>query len=542
MILVYAFFIFGVIFLWMIIAWRNIGYIAYLWQVKQYRWDRMISQLREPGGMRLLLNRSVAVKSIFACIALLLGLAWQLGIWFYYAVYALYILEIGRWIAQGAKAKFPVLTAKTLVIVIASFILPLWAIFSLRFLPSIAEFLLWLLIIDIFIPVIVSLAVLILAPFMYAAKQYIVRRAINKRNVLKSLIAIGIGGSVGKTSTKEFLAHILAEKFRVIRTKEHQNTEIGAAKALMRASEDTQVFVAEIGAYRQGDVTEIAHVVKPSIGIITSLGYEHISLFGSLDEILEAEFELAHILDNKGTLIVNADNEYIDKLLQDPSLTCRIVRYSLKKKDAQVYASDITLDTESLAFTVHYKKQAVPLRVNLLGKHNISNILAAIAAALQLGMTLKEITHALTTLTPLPRTMHMKKGINNLIIIDDSYNASSESVNAACEYITLHKDKTRIAIMPSLIELGDKSVAIHEQIGEQLATHFAYAIITDTTYQEALETGWRQAKGKTKRLFFVSTPQDAKNILTRIIDNNSVILIEGRIPGGILRTLSHYEQ
>lgn len=542
MILLYALIIVGVLFFWAISAWSKIGYFVYLWQIKQYRWDRMASQLKEPGGLRILINRALFIKIALAVIALVAASRGLLDIWFYYAVYAVYILQTLVAIRQAwqRNIKFPIFTVKSLLLMLASLIVPVWAIFYVKVLPTITEFLLLLLIVDIFIPIIVTFFVMIAQPFTYAAKQYMVRQGIAKREALKKLITVGISGSVGKTSTKEFLAHILAAQYRVVKTKEHQNTEIGAARALRAANSKTNIFVAEMGAYRKGDITQIAQVVKPAIGIITSLGEEHLSLFGNVENAVAAEFELASVLPEDGTLVVNWDNEFIKTQLETTNYKLRLMRYSLTDASADVYATDVKQRIGLLSFTLHYKTKASPVEVNLLGLHNISNILGAVAGALAVGMKFEPMVKALKTIEPLPRTMKMFKGIGDLVIIDDSYNTSPQAVRAAFDYMSLYEDKTRIIIMPSLIELGAIAASFHEQMGKELAQLFDYAIITDNTYQEAIETGWQAGKGKSGHLLFESRPRAIAQTLKQVLDERSVILIEGRVQREVSRILIHH--
>lgn len=545
MIFMYLFLVVGVIFLWMLTAWNKTGYFVYLWQVKQYRFDRMRSQLLEPDGLRILASRFTLPKVALALAGFLALAIDRFGLWFYYAVYLLYAIETLLLLhrARQGKSKFPVLTAKSLLLMLGSFFVPLFLLFALvviPFLPGISQFLLMLLVIDVALPLIVSVAVAFLNPFTFLARQYVVKKAIRKRGAMKRLIAIGISGNVGKTSTKEFLAHILSLQFMAIKTSGHQNTEIGAARALLRAPINAKMFVAEMGAYRKGDIAEIAQVVKPSIGIITSLGDEHLSLFGSLEGALETEFELARLLPASGHLIVNGDNEFTKKLLQDNSLKAPVFRYSLNDKKASLYASRITQKFEEISFDVHYKNQSAHFYAALLGKHNVSNILAATSAALLLGMKLKDIASAVAKLEPLAHTMRLRRGIGNLIIIDDSYNASPQAIEAAFDYLKIYKNKTRIAIMPSLIELGQKAQLFHEDLGKLLAENVDWAIITDTHYREAIEQGWKEGKGKDGHLLFQAQIKEIAQTLEQIIDEKSVILIEGRVAPEISYMLNHH--
>jgi len=525
-----------IILLWIGIFFNKAGYYLYLWQVKEYRFRRFLAELKEPGGFAIIINRGFAITALLL-IGVIVFPLWPL----FYSVTLLYFLEflLLSWRLIAGQSKLPVFTVKSLLLFLLSFGIPFLGLVYVPF-GTPRDRLIYLLIADIAAPLIVTFFVILLKPFTYLAKQYIVAQAKARRRAFRNLTAIGISGSVGKTSTKEFLAHILGTKFKVAKTREHQNTEIGAARALLGMRRGTEVFVAEMGAYHKGDIKEISDVVKPAIGIITSLGYEHLALFGSLEATIETELELAYILPSDGTLIVNWDNEYIKKALQDKPPKPRVLTYSTHDKSADLYASDIKEGLETLSFTMHYKGKSEHLEVQLLGKHNVSNILAAAMAGLHLGMKLKDIASAASTLESLAHTMKFYHGIGQMVIIDDSYNASMEAVKAGFAHAKRYKERTRVVIMPSLIELGDKAQDFHKEIGKAAGEIFDFAFITDKKYESAFIAGWKEGGGDATHLFFRSDPTLLAKTLEQIVDEKTLILIEGRVPRAIASMLLHH--
>lgn len=523
MILIFAF----ISFFWLIVLWSKTGYYVYLWQVKEYRVDRMLVQLKEPFGYSLIVSKNLLVKAFL--LVLFIFFMVPIGIGLVAAVYLLDVVIIGYREIRGGN-KFPTLTFKSGTIFLLS-----W--FSMLVWSLAGGGIISLLLLDMAVPFIVTLWVLLFKPVTYGVKQCIVQRAKSKRSQYKNLTASGITGSYGKTSAKEFLAHILAAKFKVAKTKEHQNTEIGSARAILDMPPDTEVLVAEMAAYKKGDIAEISQVAKPTIGIITAIGPQHLALFGSLETILETKFELAAALPKGSTLIVNWDNEYIKKYLQLTSYNLQLVKYSIEDKTADVYASDIKVHPDRLEFIVHYQKEKETFQVNLLGEHNVSNILAATAAALILGMNLADISLVAKTILPMPRTMHLHKGAGGIIFIDDSYNASVQGVKAALEYLELYKERKRIMVMPSLIELGEKGFIYHEELGQEIARHCDYAFITDTKFQEAFLRGWKSVRQDDANLHFQSDLKQLSKDVEAVIAEGAVVLFEGRVPHEIMRSL-----
>ncbi|MBI3335584.1 MAG: UDP-N-acetylmuramoyl-tripeptide--D-alanyl-D-alanine ligase [Candidatus Portnoybacteria bacterium] len=538
--------LFFLLLFWLVIVWQKTGYYLWLWQTKEYRVDRMLAQLFEPAGYKLIFTRDFYIKGL-ALIGIILISSPQEIIpiaLLLYGLHALYILSL----FFRKRIKFPQTSIKAVLLFSLSLtIQAVPPLYTAHFFNA-AQTASLLMIIDIFIPVILTCLVIAFKPITYCAKQIIAVLAKKKRAQFKNLIAIGITGSFGKTSTKEFLAHILASKFKTAYTKDHQNTEIGAARAILAMRQDTQILVAEMAAYRRGDIKEISEVVKPTMGIITAIGSQHLALFGTMEAILDTKFELAKVLPKKGVLIVNWDNEYIRFKVQGSRFKVviknsklNIVRYSLEDERAQVYADTIKESLENIEFTVHYRNERENFQVNLLGKHNVSNILAASAAALTLGVTLKEISEAVSKIQQIPHTMHLHWLPGNIPLIDDSYNASVDGVKAAFAYLKNWQDKKRILVMPSLIELGDKAFILHEELGQEIARVCEAAFITDIKYKEPLWRGWKSAREDANNLHFHVDPQRLIEEVGQVIDEKSVILIEGRVPKEVTDFLLHHQ-
>lgn len=536
--------LFSFIFLfWIVVFWQKVGYYLYFWQLKEYRFFRVFSGLQEPFGYSILLTKSFYITLFALFVFATLGIK---SIPLVFPLYLLGAISILYRIFQG-ELKFPRLTAKSFLLYFLILFAPLIGFFYLPFF-TLEGRIAYLLLVDILTSFIVTSLVVCLKPVTYVAKQFIVMRAKVKRAKLKNLIAVGVTGSFGKTSTKEFLAHILASKSafgeKVAHTKDHQNTEIGSARAILAMPENTQILVAEMAAYQKGDIKEISEVVKPAMGIITAIGPQHLALFGTMETIVDTKFELAKALPRGGTLIVNWDNEYIKLKVKSEKVKVNILKYSIENKKADVYADGIKENLESLEFTVH---SALPqtvygnevFKVNLIGKHNVSNILAATTAALVLGMTLKEISEALADLASVPHTMHLHWLPDNIPVVDDSYNASVDGVRAALDYLKNWQDKKRILVMPSLIELGEKAFIYHEELGQEIAKVCDTAFITDIKYKEALWRGWKSVNENADNLHFHQDSQRLIQELKQAIDEKSVILIEGRISKEVIDFLLH---
>ncbi len=399
----------------------------------------------------------------------------------------------------------------------------------------------YLLVFDILTPFVVSGIVLLFQPLTVFLRNQIIKKAREKREKFKNLLAIGITGSYGKTSTKEFLALILSEKFKVLKTKEHQNSEIGISRCILDdLNESHQIFIAEMGAYNRGGIKLLSDIVKPKIGVLTGINEQHLATFGSKENIVRTKYELIESLPEQGVAIFNTNNEYCQQLYEKTKIPKKI-----SSKD--IWAEDIKVEKESLSFKV-FSKDGLPagasaevgdsafFKINLLGAQNIENIILAACCAKELGMNLEEIAKACQKIEYSLGGMKFLKGVFSLNIIDSTYSANPTGVISHLEYLGLWKGKKAI-IMPCLIELGGASRKVHGEIGQQIAKTCNLAIITTKEcFPEIKKSALKAGMDKENILFL----EDSKEIVERVKSFSGpedIILLEGRISKAIKRSL-----
>jgi len=358
-------------------------------------------------------------------------------------------------------------------------------------------------------------------------KEYFLKKARERRKQFKNLIVIGITGSYGKTTTKEFLAHILREKFHVLKTPEHTNSEIGISNTILRSLTDVHdVFVCEMGAYNKGGITLLADIAQPKIGIVTGVNQQHLATFGSMKNLLSAEGgeELVAALPKNGTAIFNGNSKYIDELYKKTKGEKKLVKVP---QNIRTYKDYITFKVNKTSFTVH-----------VLGAHNAENILLAVEAARELGMSLPEIAKALKTAPTEISTMQLKKGVNGLSIIDSTYSANPNGVIADLEYLKVWKGK-RVIVMPCLIELGKASKEVHKKIGEKIAEVCDLAIITTKEHFKDIKQGAGLPAGEAGKteVVFMEHPQEIFEKIKGFNGKEDVILLESRIPKELIDLL-----
>jgi len=371
------------------------------------------------------------------------------------------------------------------------------------------------------------------------------RKAEEKISNFKELITIGITGSFGKTSTKEFLSTILSEKFNVLKTKEHQNSEMGISNCILNELNlNHQVFIAEMGAYRKGGIKMLANIVKPKIGIITGVNEQHLATFGSIENLLSAEGgkELIESLPSDGLVIFNGDNKYLKDLYKETFILKRI--YSVNKLDLEkagiepdFWAEDIKVEKRFIHFTVKNKNNEIEyFTINILGAHNVSNILAAITTAYDFGMSLKEISQACLKIKPEQGSIHLFETKSGLNILDSSYSANPDGVIADLNYLSIYPRK-KIIIMPCLIELGKVSKEIHQKIGRKIGEVCDLSIITTKDRYEDIKKGAIESGMKEENIIFDENTDTILERIKNFVSVGDVVLIEGRVSKELVEKL-----
>lgn len=527
----------------------------YLLQLKEYRIDRLRDHLETEKGRSLVFNKLLGAKlAIFFALAiahitqaretggaslLLLGLL---------AVYGAEIYSAYKKFRSGSL-KQPVRTSKALMLIaLASAIQLAFLALALSSSADSSRFATYLLAFDILSPAIVTGLILSLKPLNFFLKARLFRQAQKRREELKDLLVIGITGSYGKTSTKEILSAILETRFRVFKTKEHENTEVAIAKAVVNdLKEEHEIFICEMGAYRAGEIKLISGVVKPKMGVFIGANEQHLSLFGSMEHLLAGEGggELLAALPKGSLGIFNGNNPYAAELYQKAEIAKRICYAEAgsnvhAKKD--VWAANIKVKSDSLAFTVFTNKNrsGEEFETHFLGAHNVENILLAVAVAEELGMTLEEIATAVAKLKPMARTVSHSKGKWGLHLIDSTYSANPTGVYSHIDYLKSWHGVKKFFIMPCLIELGPKSKEIHREIGRRLGEEADTVIVTTAERFDDIKIGFfesAKAKQSKKRILHSENPAEIAKIIKDESKSGDVVFLEGRLPEELIRLL-----
>ncbi|MBU0649951.1 UDP-N-acetylmuramoyl-tripeptide--D-alanyl-D-alanine ligase [Patescibacteria group bacterium] len=276
------------------------------------------------------------------------------------------------------------------------------------------------------------------------------------------LKVIGIAGSYGKTSVKEFLYQILRTKYNVLRTPESYNTVFGVWKVVdFELDESYDFFICEMGAYKIGEIKEICEMVLPDHAILTGINEQHLDRFKRIENTIAAKFELVDCCSKDGIVLVNGNSRYVKESYVKHRTDC--ILYGTPENDCRL--EDIHTDQTGSKFTLRLANETFRLHTNILGRSNLENILAAASMAHLLGMNFNTIVSAIEQLQPVPHRLELKTWPNGLRVIDDAYSSNVSGFKAALELLKSVQAQWRIIATPGIVELGSKTTDIHKELG-----------------------------------------------------------------------------
>lgn len=298
------------------------------------------------------------------------------------------------------------------------------------------------------------------------------RSRLEERGVTR---VIGVTGSVGKTSTKDLLASVLATTYATCANRASFNNEMGVPLTLLEAADDTGAVITEMGARGIGHIAMLCEIARPSVGVVTAVAAAHMEMFESLEQIARAKGELVEALPVSGTAVLNADFSLVDGLAARTRAS--VLRYGVDRSDVDVHAEAIDPGHDLRpTFTLRTPWGSERVRLAAHGVHQVSNALGAAAAGLAIEVPFESVIEALVHAELSPMRMDVRRRGDGLVVIDDSYNANPTSTAAALRALASLDAKRRIAVLGEMAELGPTAAREHREIAE-LATSLGIAVI-----------------------------------------------------------------
>jgi len=334
-----------------------------------------------------------------------------------------------------------------------------------------------------------------------------------------SIPTIGITGSNGKTTTKEMVSAILSKKFNALKNFGTENNNIGVPLTLLRLNGEHNIAVLEMGTNHLGEIRRLSEIARPTIAIITNIGPSHLEYLEDVDTVLKAKVEMLEYMDKDAKLILNADDEHL-----------RTIKTNLKTiwfgfdKEADFYADKISLEPEGISFRLNGKWN---ISLGVLGRHNVSNALGAIACAWDFGIPIEEIRDALKEFRVPNMRMEIKR-FGDIKIINDTYNANPQSMQQAIEALKdMVTEGRKILIAGDMLELGTHSGRFHHLVGKQAAESGIDLIVAVGKLAEYISNGAQEAGMSEKKIKLCALMKDARAKVATLIKKGDTVLVKG---------------
>ena len=332
---------------------------------------------------------------------------------------------------------------------------------------------------------------------------------------------IGVTGSVGKTSTRDMIYSVVSKHYKSLKTEGNFNNDIGLPLTIMRLK-DEECAVIEMGMNNLGEIDYLTNITKPNIAVITNVGTAHIGNLGSRENILKAKLEIKNGLVDNGTLIINNDNDLLhDYYLENKE---NVFTIGIDNK-SDIVACDIKMFSDHSEFKIVYKDEEYEVTCPVSGIAFVYNSLVAFAVGVLTNMPINEIIEGIKDFSLTKNRLEIIEIENNIHVINDSYNASVDSMKSSLQILKNSKGKRKIAVLGSMLELGDFSKELHEEVGKSVVENNIDILIT-----VGLDAKYIAQKAKENmnenNIYSFDNNSDAINKLHDILQNDDVVLVK----------------
>lgn len=379
---------------------------------------------------------------------------------------------------------------------------------------------------------VIRLANWLLQPYQRWDAQRFVRSAQQKLRDTDPLV-VGVSGSFGKTTTKGCLAALLGPLGPTYPTPASYNSYLGIVRAINEGLQPRHVnFIAELGAYRIGDIAQLCNLVQPKIGVLASLGPAHLERFGSMEAIAQAEGEVADALPADGLFVTRADDPRCAAVARDRAHCTTVLVSPAPHPDADLWAEAVEVGPEGTRFEIHDRSGEPPTPVTspLLGEANVANVLLAVAVARHLGVTPGQLSRAMRRIEiPAHRLQPIVNAAAGVVVIDDSYNSNPTGAASALQILGAYPAARRVLITPGMVELGPEEERENTELGRRAAEVCDLCLLIGHRGR-MIGAGLREAGFPEDQIMEFDTGPEAQAALQQLTRRGDVILFENDLP------------
>jgi len=514
---------------------RNTLYHIFLWQNNEYRLDMLKVYLKTSVGKRIVFGPMAKIKFVLLALFIfaLIGefnIIASLAIW---SFGVLFIVEAWRNLGEFMSGSLPLpkFTVKVVLIILITLLFQFILILSSspRFALDLMPFM------DKLLAVSVAAQIGLLSIPTRIRDALLEYFAMEKMVRFKRIRVVGITGSYGKSTTKEFLYQLVKDEFNVVKTSKNINKPVGIAKLILQeVSDKTELLIVEAAAdkhHGRNQVVRITNMLadKLSVAVITGVNQQHLALFKSRQEIIQTKYSLVTGLNDEGVAVLKVDSRSMRRLAKKAKKDSLKTVLCGTDKRLYAYGDKIVLSSSGSKFELVIGKNRAKLNTDLLGLANVEGIVVAATVAMQLGVSWNRIKTKIKKLTPPLNSLNVVKK-RGLVLIDDTYSANPDGVIAALDFLSLYSD-TKILVLNPLAELGEDSVLAHKNIVKYAAKICDAIILTNGNNYEAVMKAVKEDV-----VVVVKNKNQVKDYIKNNFKGKKVILFEGRETAGALST------
>lgn len=343
-----------------------------------------------------------------------------------------------------------------------------------------------------------------------------------KRN-LYNIPVIAITGSVGKTSTKDLIGSVVKQKYKTLKTEGNNNNNIGMPFTILKLKQE-EAMVLEMGMNHFGEIELLSNIAEPTLSVITNIGTSHIGNLGSRENILKAKLEILSGMKNK-KIIINNDNDLLHKWYLENKDKLSIITYGIENK-SDIMAKNIELTENGSIFTCEINDEKVRVEVPVGGIHFVYNAICAICVGIENKIDINDILVGIKNVELTKKRMDIIELKNGVKLLNDTYNASFESMQATLKYMENYKENRKIAILGDMFELGDYAKQLHEKVGRAVVdSKIDILICTGDNAKYIVQEAKRQGMNENNIFYFESKEDIIKNI-SKIWKKGDIILLK----------------
>jgi len=392
-------------------------------------------------------------------------------------------------------------------------------------------YLLGFLVTDLGAPLWVALGAGLTHPIETIIQEGFKREARQHLKERSDLSVIGITGSYGKTSTKFIVAELLRQKFNVYATPSSYNTPMGLCLAVNEhLKPEHQVLVLEYGIRYPGDIDELCDIARPSLSVVTTIGVAHLETMGSMDAIADEKGKLVEYTSPNGPTVLNADDDRVDAMAARADGP--VWRISTEgAPNADITAHNIRYDTNGTSFSVTDDTgTTATFHTRLLGVHNVTKVLLAVAVGRSMGLRLRQMAHAAERIDPIEHRLQLRER-GNVTIIDDAFNSNPVGARNAVEILGQMNEGRRVIVTPGMVELGERQWTENKTLGTHIAEHdIDLAVLIGSEQTAPIREGLAEAEFPDERVKIFESLFEAQEFLKQYLESGDVVLYENDLP------------